>query len=658
MNEVFDEKKLTNAKLFEMKHDQDVFVLVDKRCEDKCPGFIDARNRGDFETQFALFTELCHITIDNASFVYFFDFDFRFLTGINNITPAYDIILRQGLSDLIYEKEDTVFKKRYNVTIRSIMALAERIAKEAEHTEKGTFFQKMVSEPAASFREAVQRILFVNQLIWQTGSGLVGLGRLDRLLDDYYREDIRAGRLDRQGAKDLLKEAILILHRHVWYKSGTLLGDIGQAITVGGSGYDGQYESNDLTEMILEIVGECSITDPKIILRVNTHIPGKILEKAVSCMATGVGSPLLANDDVIIPTLMDFGISKEDAYDYCTSACWETLIGGKSSSMNNQASVSFVKAFNSMLAEELIYNLKSFEDVKRRFFFHIKNEVDWALANLRKQKYRRNTVYSVFLHNCRERKKDIVDGGAAYHNIGITTVGLANAVNSLLNIKSLVFEEHKYSMADVKLICLMDYQEKEEAVDQLKNRRQRYGVDEPEVIDLVNEILRYVTEVTKNFRTDIGGRVKFGVSSPNYIRLAPNEKATFDGRRRGEPMAVHISDNYARGYTQLLNFGAALDYGDNRFNGNVIDLMVNPSFIENHNEKFIQLLETGIKIGIFELQTNVVKSETLIDAKAHPEKHWGLIVRVWGFSALYVELPESYQDLLIERARQNERWAV
>ena len=54
------------------------------------------------------------------------------------------------------------------------------------------------------------------------------------------------------------------------------------------------------------------------------------------------------------------------------------------------------------------------------------------------------------------------------------------------------------------------------------------------------------------------------------------------------------------------------------------------------------------------MQMNVVSSETLIEAKAHPEKFPNLIVRVWGFSAYFNDLPEKYKDVLIQRALKSE----
>lgn len=68
----------------------------------------------------------------------------------------------------------------------------------------------------------------------------------------------------------------------------------------------------------------------------------------------------------------------------------------------------------------------------------------------------------------------------------------------------------------------------------------------------------------------------------------------------------------------------------------------------------VDLILAGIKTGFFQLQMNVVGSETLDEAKRNPEKFPDLIVRVWGFSAYFKDLPEEYQDVLIGRAKRNE----
>ena len=152
-----------------------------------------------------------------------------------------------------------------------------------------------------------------------------------------------------------------------------------------------------------------------------------------------------------------------------------------------------------------------------------------------------------------------------------------------------------------------------------------------------------------------GGRLKIGFSAPTYIIESKDEEASFDGRKNGEPFIVHISSDIpSLAYTELINFASKLDYTGNRFNGNVIDFMVTPSFIENNEEKFIDFLILSINVGFFEMQMNVVSSEFLLRAKVYPKEFPNLIVRVWGFSSYFNDLPEEYKDVLIERALRSE----
>ena len=144
--------------------------------------------------------------------------------------------------------------------------------------------------------------------------------------------------------------------------------------------------------------------------------------------------------------------------------------------------------------------------------------------------------------------------------------------------------------------------------------------------------------------------MKFGLSSPNYIELGLTTPATLDGRRAGQPLGVHISNPKGVAYTELVMFASNLNYSGIRSNGNVLDYFVPPAIINDEQEKFLMFLKAAIVSGFFQMQMNVTDSAELIDAKKNPGKYPDLIVRVWGFSAYFDELPEEYKDVLIERA--------
>lgn len=648
----------TNKELYQ-KNILDGWKNADLWCIKYAPDYYEARVKKQFEKAFSIACQKISIELEDTRFIYFLDANFLYPATLSNVTPNYDRLIQNGLTDL-YMTADSEYAIRQNTVVDSMMVLTERIVlalenlKPVDYEKKIKCFEEMKNGAAKTFADALQRVLFLNQLLWQTGSRLIGLGRLDMSLFSYYQFDVENNGLTSEEAYKLIKDFLITLHKYYWFKSNVLLGDTGQVIVLGGSDELGNYISNELTELFIKAVKELQQSEPKIVLRVNQNMPQHMWELALNCMATGVGSPLLSNDDVIISQLVEFGVEKEDALCYATSACWEPLIYGKSSSMNNERGLCFMDALNSMFLEENLYHLYNFEMLKERYFYYLKRQLEFVKKEIYALNYDKNPLYSMFLDGCKESEKDFSEGGAKYHNVGMTTVSLGNTINALFNIKKYVFEEKRYSLIDVKKMCVLNFNEYEDAIDLLKINAQQYGLDNHEVIDLSNEILQLVTKYTKDFRTPIKGKLKFGVSSPSYIIDGTNAKASFDGRKEGEPYMVHISNENIDSYTEILRFAASLDYGENRFNGNVVDLMVSPSFIENHMDKMITLLKAGFCMGVFQLQMNVVSSAVLIEAKKNPDRYPNLVVRVWGFSAYFTELPESYQDVLIARALKNE----
>ena len=182
----------------------------------------------------------------------------------------------------------------------------------------------------------------------------------------------------------------------------------------------------------------------------------------------------------------------------------------------------------------------------------------------------------------------------------------------------------------------------------------RFGSDSSEVIELTQCLMNIVSNELKKYKNSMGGIFKFGLSSPAYISNSNNTEASFDGRKSNMPYSVHISSDELLSYTELFQFAGKLNYSDNKSNGNVIDFFINPSFIENNFDKFVDFIMLSTKTKYFQMQMNVVSSDDLIIAKNNPEKFPNLIVRVWGFSAYFNDLPEEYKNLLIERALKSE----
>ena len=548
----------------------------------------------------------------------------------------------------------STISKKYQM-LKSIDIFLNRCIKSLDKKDKKrVFLEKIKTSKADSFADALQRILFENMLFWQELHTLIGIGHLDAMLYDYYRNDINSGKITQDSAFHMIKEFLSCLHKYYLFKSAELPGDTGQIIILGGLLKNGNYLSNDLTILFIRAVKELQLPDPKILLRTSKEMPLNIMKEAVHCIQTGIGCPLFANDDVILPSLEKFGYKKDDVFNYGTAACWEPLIIGKTSDLNNIAIVNFADPF----ADNSIYNTNFafFDDFLNYYIKNLLQSIDKIIVNLHQLHWDKTPLLSLFVHNCNETDTDITENTAVYHNYGFLSVGLANTVNSLLNIKKFVYDKKIITFQLLGTAISNNYEGYENIQTLLKENDSQYGLDNKESIEMADHLFMTVSDYIEeiNNKEVFSHKIKIGLSSPSYLSSGKKFAATPDGRNYGTPFSVHISNDRSTDFTQLFKFASCMNYKGNRFNGNVVDFMVAPSFIENNFEKFTQMLFDALNAGVFEMQMNVISSKTLVRAKEHPEEFPQLIVRVWGFSAYFNDLPEEYKNLLINRAQENE----
>lgn len=594
------------------------------------------------------------IDIPNEGLIFSLD-EFKRLSTknsiIGNISMDYSLILNFSLEDLKLKYQDDDFSINQLKVIEAIELLIDRTINKLNSSNRKDkeeyikYFENIKTKNTNSFKEGLQRILFFNQLMWQTNHPLNGFGRLDLILDNLYQND----EINRDDALKLIKDFLHKTHSYYSDKSNIILGDTGQIIVLGGLNEDNTYFFNDLTYLFMEALKEIQVPDPKIILRYSSDIPRNLIELAIETMMTGVGSPLISNDEQVIPNLIDFGYEKKDAYNYVVSACWEPAPLKKGLEMNNVSSIVYLNPLNELLDTEDLNQFKSFDEFLSKYKEYLADYVNDVLDKVNEINWECEPLMSLFIEN--KVNRDLSEGGAIYNNYGLTSVSLSNTVNSLYNIKTLIFNG-KYSLTDLNDARINNFTNTS-VQDILKNQK-KFGMDDEEIINLTNEITKCVSDVCATKTTKYGGKFKFGLSSPNYISGSKDVAASLDGRCDFEPFNVHISLENNKDYTELMHFASKLQYTKNRFNGNVVDFMVSPNFIKNNFNKFVDFIEISLNMGVFQIQLNVVDSKTLIDAQKHPDKYPNLIVRVWGFSSYFNDLPVEYQNVLIKRALENE----
>ena len=588
-----------------------------------------------------------------------------------NSTPDWAFALKRPLTDLLIKDEDLLggkegaFAKRNNIVVNSILDYLDRTIaflkaeSDADNSRVIEWLSSLKDRGAVSFEEALQRLLFVNQLFWQTPHNLIGLGRMDYLLGSLYEQDLASGALTKEQAFEDLRQFFQIMHKYYWYKSGALLGDTGQICIVGGKQPDGSYFCNDLTTMLIDAVRELQLPDPKILLRTADGMPKEVMEHALDCIATGIGCPLLSNDEKVIPAMVAFGYEEADCYNYVTSACWEPLIPAKAHEQNNLVDIHYLLPLFFMSNDGLMNNesCPTYDVFLRKLMERIDTLCEFVCNDLDSLKWDEDPLMSAFTESCRSGKTDIALGGGLYNNFGVLSLGMGNLVNSVLNIKALVYDQRRYTLEQLDEARKANFDGYDEIYKCLSNCDKSYGADSNSAIALTRQITERVQSNFLDYRNRFGGKIKFGLSSPSYIMGSHGTEASFDGRRNGDPYSTHISCDGSTSYTDLMLFASSLDYSGSRFNGNVVDFFVTPSFITDNYGKFLDLLISSLRMGVYQIQLNVTSAAKLIDAREHPELYPDLIVRVWGFSAYFVDLPDEYQDNLIRRALSSERAA-
>lgn len=522
---------------------------------------------------------------NSSKFFYYIDknvFPFVKKTIAGNFTPKYELILENSLNEL----ENIFFDKDNKVFSNYIKKL-----------NKNNIYNlnSLLTNKPLNFFDALQGILFVNQLFWQAGHTLIGLGNLENILYPFYKADKEKYNYEEFYFKDLIKEFILVLHRDYEFKSSLFNGDTGQAIVVTGK--------TELGKIFIDAVAELEIPEPKIILKCSEETKENVYVASINSIEKGIGCPIFCNDKIIIKAMEDFGYDSDDAKNYGFSACWEPLIPGKSIDCNNFTTLNFLEPLT-----KIDYNNLDYENVLKKYFELLKTDINKIIFDAENFEYEYSSVLSIF-NECK------------YNFFGITSCGFINLIHSLYNIKNNTINKKE--------------------IDFLDN----------DFIEIANLILKETSNMLYSKKV---GKIKLGTSSPSYINFSKNCLRTPDGRKDFDLFKIHISKDDNKDYSSIFMFARQLNYFENRFNGNIVDLVVDKNTLKKNKNNFIEIIKTAINIGVFQIQFSVLDSKILIDAKKNPNKYPKLIVRVWGFSAYFVDLPIEYQDFLIERALSHE----
>lgn len=563
---------------------------------------------------------------------------------LSNLSPDYASVIKTGLES-VAANADTHTKR----CVLALLLLVERYRAEALRkgdTELAAVLERVPRYGARNFREALQSFRILHYGLWLEGNYHNTVGRFDRYMYEYYKKDRDAGVYTREQALDLLEDFFISFNKDSDLYFGVQQGDNGQSMMLGGIDEKGNYVFNELSELCLEASRELCFIDPKINLRVDKNTPLEILRLGTELTKAGLGFPQYSNDDVVIPALEALGYEHNDAVNYTVAACWEFIIPGCGADIANIGALSFPRAVDEAFHEDLERSdtFEEFFDAVRQ---KIKRQTDEICGRIKNVWF----VPSPFMNLFYGRD---VSKGAKYNNFGIHGTGIATAADSLYAVKKYVYEDGSVSKEDYIEAVDSDFEKHGELLHLLRYETPKMGQNDDRVDSIATQLLDWFADALEGRVNCRGGKYRAGTGSAMYYLWHANEiGASPDGRRKGEAFGTNFSASlFAQNdgvYSVVKSF--TKPHFERAINGGPLTLEFSSSMFSSPDAvlKVAKLVKKFIELGGHQLQLNAVSLEQMKDAQIHPENHTRLVVRIWGWSAYFVELDKEYQDHVMAR---------
>ena len=239
-------------------------------------------------------------------------------------------------------------------------------------------------------------------------------------------------------------------------------------------------------------------------------------------------------------------------------------------------------------------------------------------------------------------------GGAKYNDDYQLLFGLPNIVDSLMSIKTLVFDERKYTLAEY-LDAVRANWEGYEDMRLEATRCHGWGDGNEDSCALATRFNNDLYTIFNKKVGTYGGKVHMGHLTYTEIRWwGEKTLATPDGRKSGECFSQGLTPSRLKRIphvSDVINSMATLDPSAMAANS-VVNIILPNNITLDQCEGFLRAVSGT---AVQSLQLNCTTKEELLDAQKHPEKYPHLIIRVTGFSAKFTSLSKGWQDEVISR---------
>ncbi len=609
--------------------------------------------------------------------------------GQGHIIPNFPVLMERGWAALLEDarqqlasQPDNLFYQAAVIVLEGTIAYIRRYEsicrdkaqdpatspeRAQELQEMADILGNLAQRAPQDFREGLQQ-LWLAELVCEheSNASSISLGRVDQYLWPLYQASKAAGTSDetiREWLQDFYLKCNTIVFARSTESAKFFAGfPSGLNIVVGGVDAMGQDATNELSSLLLDVQNDTRLPQPNLSLRMHAQTPASLLHEAAQVIRLGDGMPQVFNDEVNILSFVNRGISLEDARDYGVVGCVELSIPGAMYGLHDISMFNMVRCLEIALHEnpqgfatfdELIDATEKVIDRYVGLMVRGCNTCDEAHAATSP-----TPLLSCLINDCMQNGQDLTAGGARYNPSGVQGVGTANLADSLEVIRQAVFEEQLLTLPQLVAMLDRDWTGEGDEVwrQRFINRYPKYGNDVDQVDELGARLLSHYGHEVAGYTNPRGGHFQPGSYTVSaHIPLGEACGATPDGRHAHEQLADGgLSPMVGRdtnGPTASLRSVSKLDNALDS-NGSLLNVKFSPATLagEEGLAKMAAYLKAFSRYKIQHIQFNVVDRATLLDAQKHPENHKDLVVRVAGYSAMFVELARGIQDDIINRS--------
>ena len=607
-------------------------------------------------------------------------FNFNFTPYLKEGAKGIYSRAESALTDAKSE-EEVEFLKAIMHGMLAIKRVAERFAEAADDMLNAVDDEKcrsnltLISETAKrvpwkapkTLYEAIATLAFLRSAFGALeGVGPNTFGRIDIDLVPFYRDDMACGRITSDEAYDLVREFLILWDSHYDHDmimSGYADHELENTYTIGGCDECGKPVYNEITKMLLKATREEKIIFPKIKCRFSRESPEEYLTEINRSIVNGTSTVLLQNDDATIPAVVNSGKTLTEARDYRITGCWGMVTNYEK--FDHGCYLNLIKPFEYAVHKlydkmelvkikfETFDECRDFEELYGAVIRNCERLLDEKLEVKRLggrvwHKVDRLPIFSATLGGCIENRRDVTEGGAKYYDDYQLMLGLPNIIDSLMAIKTLVFDKKKYSLGEF-LTAVRHNWDGYEGMRLEAVACSGWGDGEADSCALAARFNEDLYKMASRKASPQGGRVHIGHLTYTEIRWwGESTLATPDGRRSGEYFAQGLTPSRLKRIpcvNDVINSMACLD-GAMMGANSVINIMLPTGISIDRCNSFLRAVAGT---AVQSLQLNCVSRETLLDAQKHPEKYPDLIVRVTGFSAKFTSLSREWQNEVITR---------